>query len=99
MNIINIINIMNIIIYSIILRIILPIILLKQNKPRLCINCKFFIPDNNIGKFGKCSFFPKNNIKNNFLINGIYEEEYYHCITSRNINNMCGKKGKYYIKK
>ena len=43
----------------IICSIILPILSLKQVKPKLCINCKHFINDNDNGKYGKCSLFPK----------------------------------------
>ena len=82
--------------------IILPIISLKQNKPNLCINCKYFINDNGNGKFGKCSLFPKQNVNNNYLVNGINdinENEYFYCSTSRDTNSMCGEEGKYYKKK
>jgi len=83
----------------IICSIILPIISLKQTKPKLCINCKHFIPDNLNSKFSKCSFFPKRENKINFLVNGINEEEYYYCSISRDANDMCGEEGKYYKKK
>jgi hypothetical protein len=82
--------------------IILPIISLKQDKPKLCINCKYFIADNDNGKFGKCYFFPKQNEKNYYLVNGINhinEDEYFYCSTSRDTNSMCGEEGKYYKKK
>jgi hypothetical protein len=49
------------------------------------------------GKYGKCSFFPIRDI--NFLVNGINEEKYYYCSTSRDSNDMCGEEGKYYKKK
>ena len=79
--------------------IILPIVSLKTNKPKICINCKYFIPDNDNGKFGKCSFFPRRENNINFLVNGINEENYYYCSTSRNTKDMCGEEGKYYKKK
>jgi hypothetical protein len=79
--------------------IILPIISFKQNKPKLCINCKYFIPDNDTGKFGKCSLFPKQGGKINYLVNGIKNDEYFYCSTSREHDNMCGEEGKYYKKK
>jgi hypothetical protein len=78
--------------------IILPIISLKQNKPKLCINCKYFITDNITDKFGRCSFFPKPNGKINYLVNGINDDEYFFCSTSRETNSMCGEEGKYYKK-
>jgi len=79
--------------------IILPIISLRQINPKLCINCKYFITDNDTGKFGKCSFFPKKDIKINYLVNGINsinKNEYYYCSTSRDTNDMCGEEGKYH---
>ena len=95
-------NIMNYIIL-IICSIILPIMSLKQTKPKLCINCKHFIPDNSSGKFGKCSFFPRNEEnKMYYLVNGMNEEtekKYNYCSISRNTNDMCGEEGKYYKKK
>lgn len=82
--------------------IILPIIYSKQVKhikPKLCINCKHFISDNDNGKYGKCSLFPKHEGKINFLVNGINEEDYYYCSTVREYNAKCGEEGKYYKKK
>ena len=87
---------MNIIL--IIFSFILPIISLNQIKPKLCINCKYFIPDNDIGKFGKCSFFQIKENHSNFLVNGISEENYYYCSISRHSKDMCGEEGKYYKK-
>jgi len=69
-------------------------------KPKLCINCKHFITDNNTDKFGKCSLFTKkNNIYN--LVNGINKDniEYHYCAVSRDTEDMCGKEGKMYKKK
>jgi hypothetical protein len=83
----------------IICSIILPILSLKQVKPKLCINCKHFITDNDNGKYGKCSLFPKKEGKIHFLVNGVNEELYYHCSISREMNHMCGEEGKYYKKK
>ena len=77
----------------------LPIMSLKHIKPKLCINCKHFITDNDTGKFGKCSLFPKKEGKINFLVNGLNESLYYHCSISRELNDMCGEEGKFYKKK
>ena len=94
--------------FVIILSIILPILSLKNIKPKLCINCKHFIPDNNniniYGKdsnniYGKCSLFPKEESKFNFLVNGINEQMYYFCSTARQNEHMCGEKGNLYKKK
>jgi hypothetical protein len=79
--------------------IILPIISVKHVRPKLCINCKFFIPDQGDGKYGKCSLFQKSTGKIDFLVNGITNNEYFYCSSSREINSMCGEEGKYYKKK
>ena len=72
-------------------------------KPKLCVNCKHFITDNDTDKFGKCSLFTEKE-KFNFytLVNGISENkqiEYYYCATARNCEDMCGKEGKMYKRK
>jgi len=48
-------------------------------KPKFCINCKHFIPDNHNGSFGTCSFFPSESGKINFLVNGIHDNKNYYC--------------------
>lgn len=85
----------------IICSIILPIISLNQIKPKLCINCKYFIPDNasGAGIFSKCSFFPKKERKIYFLVDGINKYENHYCSTARDFNDMCGEEGKCYKKK
>jgi len=86
----------------IICSIILPIISVNQIKPKLCINCKYFISDEiNVpgGIFSKCSFFPKKEGKINFLVNGINKYENNYCSTARDFDDMCGEEGKYYKKK
>jgi hypothetical protein len=90
----------------IICSVILPIISLKDIKPKLCINCKYFIPDNDSGKFGKCFLCPTSKGKTNFLVNGIINiDDYYSCSTARDEyvfcgdNSLCGKEAKYYKKK
>ena len=82
--------------------IILPIISLKEIKPKFCFNCKYFITDNNTGKFGKCSLFTKEEKNIYMLVNGISEDkniEYHYCCVSRETEHMCGKEGKMYKKK
>lgn len=79
--------------------ILLPILSLRQKPPKLCINCKHFIPDNSNSKYGRCSYFPKRENKINFLVNGIHSDEYYYCSVSRDANEMCGEQAKYYKKK
>jgi hypothetical protein len=71
-------------------------IALQNIQPKLCINCKYFITDNDNGTYGKCSYFPKEDNRIEFLVNGIYNNEYYYCSTARRDPNMCGIQGKYY---
>ena len=87
-------------IFLILCSIFLPIGSLKQSKPKLCINCKHFVLDENSdSKFGKCSLFPSNNGKLNFLVSGVNNDEYHYCSTVRSQKDMCSEEGKYYKKK
>ena len=93
-------------IFIIIYSILLPIYSLEVTKPKLCINCRFFITDNNDGEYGKCSLFPRIEDNINYLVNGINyiaPIDYSYCGTSRKMSNMCGKEGnlhkRKYIKK
>jgi hypothetical protein len=95
--------------------VILPIFSLKVIKPKLCINCKYFVKDtknNNANDnyandnyvsdnniYAKCSFFPKKENTINFLVTGNNMNEYYYCSTSRSSEHMCGEAGKMYKKK
>lgn len=89
-------NYIILIIYSVIL----PIISLENIKPKLCINCKYFIPDNDSGKHSKCFLCPTSQGKANFLVSGtINIDDYYYCSTARSGNAICGEEGKYYKKK
>ena len=76
----------------------------KEIKPKLCINCKYFVEDPTFGKFSKfnkCSLFSKdgeNNIYN--LVHGV--EQYnggLYCSTTRETESMCGKEGKMFTRK
>ena len=88
-------------IFTILSILFLPILSLKEIKPKLCIKCKYFITDNDTGKFGKCSLFPRkeNDIYN--LVNGINADniDYNYCSTSRELEHRCGKEGKMYKRK
>jgi predicted ATPase len=80
--------------------IILPIFSFKETKPKLCIDCKHFLTDNDTGKFGKCSLSPKAFSKNFYFVNGVFDqEEYHYCYLSRTNNDICGEDGKMYKKK
>ena len=69
--------------------------------PKLCINCKHFINNNNNHtKFGKCALLFK--YENSYsLVNGDddIEMNHYYCNTARNHENLCGKEGKLYERK
>ena len=78
----------------------LPVLSYKEIKPKLCINCKYFIAHNNDNKFGKCSLFQKeeNNIYK--LIDGTsLPNAYHYCSVTRGNEDMCGKEGKMYKRK
>ena len=72
---------------------ILPIFSLKEIKPKLCINCKYIIK-NDDNRYSQCSLFQQihrqQQAKINFLITGVKEEQYYSCSIARAYNTMCG---------
>ena len=68
-------------------------------KQKLCINCKYFIPDNINKEYSKCSKFPIIKKNKNYLITGDKKEkdiDYFHCLTARSFEKMCGENGKKY---
>ena len=83
--------------------IILPIFSFKEIRPKLCINCRYFITDNDTGEYGKCSLFPKVTVKMyDFFVNGIRkheEKEYTYCSTVRSRDDKCGVEGKFHKRK
>ena len=75
---------------------------LKEIKPKLCINCKYFITDNRSGVYGKCLLFPKDEKRSDSydLVTGAESNiEYMYCYKTRGEEHMCGKEGKMYKKK
>jgi len=88
-------------IFLIICSIFLPIFSLKQNKPKLCINCKFFIKDLEYGnEYGKCSLCPTEENTASFLVTGYKSiDNYYYCLTARQSERLCGKEGINYKQK
>lgn len=87
----------------IICSIILPIISVKVIKPKICINCKYFIQGNGNTEYGKCLLFPRKEREIKFLVNGVNDinkDDYTYCSIARdNYSNMCGEEGKMYKKK
>ena len=63
--------------------------------PKYCIHCKHFINQPNGPEYGKCRFFPK--MEPDSLVTGKSAEDYRYCSTARTYENLCGKKGKYYV--
>jgi hypothetical protein len=66
--------------------------------PKLCINCKNFIRNHNIGnKYGKCKAFPIIFQKDDeYLITGIIRKDktyYNYCNVARANKNMCRENG------
>jgi hypothetical protein len=89
-------------IFIIILTSILSVFSFTENKPKLCINCKYYISDNNKGSLSKCSFFQQEEDKVRFLVNGIRKTEeikHHYCYTARSFNNLCGEDGNMYVRK
>ena len=73
-------------------------------KPKLCIDCKFFIKDNVFtrNEFGKCALFSKVKKNDNYLVDGSnqYDKtEYSYCSIVRNYEDRCGEEGRLYEKR
>ena len=73
---------------------------LTPNKPKLCIDCKFFKKDLFSNKYGKCSMFIIKDDNKSFLVDGIDRTriEYQYCAVARKYDYMCGEEGKLYVK-
>ena len=71
---------------------------LKTVKPKLCIDCKYFIPDDGNGIFG--NLFPREENEVYKLVDGNdMNDDYYYCSVVRNYKELCGKEGTFYKKK
>jgi hypothetical protein len=76
-------------------------------QPKLCVNCKFFIPyETGNDNLGKCSITPyiqpTLTAKYNLVTgepNPVIKTKFYYCSTARTFENMCGPDGKKYKKK
>jgi len=87
-------------IFTILTILFLPILSFKEMKPKFCVNCKYFLTDNDSGKYGKCALFPRRDDNNFWLVSGIhYIEEYKYCFAIRTNKDECGPEGKMYKKK
>ena len=65
-------------------------------KPKLCINCKYFLPNDINNKYGKCILFPR--VNENEISHLVTSVDYNFCYTARGSHDMCGKDGKKYRK-
>ena len=68
-------------------------------KPKICINCKYFITDNDTGRYGRCMLFKIEGEKPYTLVNGNIIEnkhEYQYCVVARQMEDKCGSQAKMY---
>lgn len=68
-------------------------------KPKLCINCKYFVKDIfTKNEFGKCSQFIRYDDTKNHLVTGIDDrkKDLHYCTVARSYDSMCGEDGKMY---
>ena len=77
---------------------------LRQSKPKICIDCKYFIPCDTNNKYGRCLAFPKIENKKYILVVGeeaniLSDADYNYCFFARDNDNMCGVDGNNYKKK
>ena len=89
--------------------IILPVLIFSTNMPKthkalqtskLCIDCKYCVVNANNPQYSKCSLFPRDESRINYLVSGKLESiDYMYCSTARSTNNMCGTEGLLYKKK
>jgi hypothetical protein len=89
-------------IFSLLTLLFLQVLSFKEIKPKLCINCKYFITDNDTDKYSKCLRFPREETNFSELITGIHhkdEDNYVYCSIARKFDDLCGKQGIMYKKK
>jgi hypothetical protein len=75
--------------------------------PKFCVDCQHFIPYWSGAGYAKCTAFPRTNYvtkaaETNYLVSGVYPKvniEYFHCSTAREMEDMCGKQGKFFTAK
>jgi hypothetical protein len=81
---------------------------LKPTLTKFCVNCKHYIPPENVYSstaYGKCMLFNITTIKldETYLVTGIDNSEvsveYNYCSTARSMSGMCGVDGKRYEQK
>lgn len=77
---------------------------LRVSKPKLCINCKYSLPnqDGVYDRFSKCALFNTTTTykDDSYLVTGIdlshVTTEYKYCSTARWGDHLCGEEGTYY---
>ena len=72
-------------------------IFVSSYKPRICKNCKHFIPSKLGDSFAKCSLFEKTGSNEiNYLVTGEKIIEFNYCSSARHDNTSCGVRGTHY---
>jgi hypothetical protein len=70
--------------------------------PKICVNCKYYILTGlpSSPQYGKCQKYPRDiGVNANYLVTGVKETpEYRYCSTVRESEQMCGAKGKDYVR-
>lgn len=64
----------------------------NSSKPKLCINCRYFIPCDLSTSYSKCSQFPRSDITTNFLVSGNHDyvrSNYYYCSSAKDQGKIC----------
>ena len=77
---------------------------INLEKPKICINCKFFKKHFLVSdKYGQCTLFPVIRVTNeNYLVDGVKpfkDIDYEYCSILRKYDDRCGKDGKLFEKK
>jgi hypothetical protein len=78
------------------------ITLASSLKPKLCVNCRYFVNDGPKTAFGTCSLFQRVESKLNYNLVDEHHTipvSYKMCVLVREDANLCGKEGKLYKKK
>jgi hypothetical protein len=68
--------------------------------PKFCVDCVHYIPDPKYKEYGKCKMFPIVSSNSKFLVTGEKQDdfvEYRYCVTARDLDHMCGTRGKKYV--
>lgn len=74
--------------------------LLAAIQEKFCVNCRHAKTNFLGATYSKCTLFPiKDSNHAEYLVTGKPYSNYNYCSTARNLDQMCGQEGKYYVKK